>query len=317
MILILTGPNDPHADHVSQALAQRGADFVRFNPADFPVRANLSLRYDHVGQLQSSLRMGDTAIELTELQSVWLRRPKLPVPHAHIGDEKTRAFVAEECQIFVRDLWNAIASHWLPGQPMAIARAQFKASQLKQAADVGFELPPTLFTNSPDEFLAFYDRHGGNIVNKLVGVAFDRAVGDTFSRYTEVVSKRHVGYAASLQYCPVILQAYVPKRMELRITVVGKQVFAAEIHSQVTHHTRHDWRRYDMRQTPHLPHALPPEIQERCVRWSNGSSFAMEQSIWSSLRTVVTSSLRSTRTDSISGSSRQLACRSPQPSAIY
>ena len=63
-------------------------------------------------------------------------------------------------------------------------------------------------------------------------------------------SKRDVGYAASLEYCPMILQAYVPKQPELRITVVGRQVFAAEIHSQQTHHTRHDWRRYDLSNTP-------------------------------------------------------------------
>ena len=77
---------------------------------------------------------------------------------------------------------------------------------------------------------------------------------------------RDVGYAASIEYCPVIFQAYVPKRFELRITVVGQQVFAAEIHSQQTHHTRHDWRRYDLSNTPHFPHALPEEVQQLCVR---------------------------------------------------
>jgi hypothetical protein len=266
MIVILTEPNDPHADHVSQILAQRGADFVRFDPADFPVRANLSVRYEAGGQMQSLLCIGGNAVELTGVQSVWLRRPRMPVPDPQIGDDRTRAFVADECKTFVQDLWNAIACRWLPGRPAASARGEFKASQLKQAVEVGFEIPPTLFTNSPDEFLAFYDRHGGNIVSKLIGPAFTRAFGDSLHRYTEVVSKRHVGYAASIQHCPVLLQAYVPKRMELRITVVGEKVFAVEIHSQVTHHTRHDWRRYDTNQTPHLSHALPPEVRDRCVR---------------------------------------------------
>ena len=64
----------------------------------------------------------------------------------------------------------------------------------------------------------------------------------------------------------MIFQAYVPKRVELRITVVGQQVFAAEIHSQHTHHTRHDWRRYDLDETPHFPHALPPDVAQRCLR---------------------------------------------------
>jgi glutathione synthase/RimK-type ligase-like ATP-grasp enzyme len=67
----------------------------------------------------------------------------------------------------------------------------------------------------------------------------------------------------------MILQAYVPKQLELRITVVGQQIFAAEIHSQQTHHTRHDWRRYDLSNTPHFPHELPLEVSERCIQLVN------------------------------------------------
>lgn len=268
MILILTQPFDPHADHVAQMLSARGAEFVRFNPADFPARAGLSVGYAANGHMRSFLRLGETAIDLTQLQSVWSRRPRPPVPHEEIRDAATREFVAQDCQTFVQDLWDSLPCRWLPGHPAAIHRAQLKASQLRLAAELGLELPPTLVTNSREEFLDFYSQHNGNVVSKLVGPAFDRTVGEAASicRYTEVVSRRDAGYAASLQYCPVILQAYVPKRLELRITVVGQDVFAAEIHSQHTHHTRHDWRRYDLSHTPHFPHALPPEVRERCVR---------------------------------------------------
>jgi hypothetical protein len=65
---------------------------------------------------------------------------------------------------------------------------------------------------------------------------------------------------------PIIFQSYVPKRIEVRVTGVGERVFAAEIHSQATHRTRLDWRRYDLDVTPHYPHALPREIEERCAR---------------------------------------------------
>ena len=268
MILILTQPFDPHADRLSQMLEERGAEFVRFNPADFPARANLSVGYAANGKMQSFLRLEETAIDLAQLQSVWNRRPRPPVPHEQIQDAGTREFVAMDCQTFVQDLWNALPCPWLPGRPAAIRRAELKASQLRLAAELGMELPPTLVTNSRAEFLDFYCRHNGNVVSKLAGPAFDRTVGASafICRYSEVVSKRDVGYAASLQYCPMILQAYVPKRLELRITVVGQDVFAAEIHSQHTHHTRHDWRRYDLCRTPHFPHALPQEVQQRCVR---------------------------------------------------
>lgn len=268
MILILTQPFDPHADHVAQMLGERGAEFLRFNPADFPAQASLSAGYSSEGQMRSSLRIGANEIDLTQIQSVWTRRPQAPVPHAEIQDAALREFIASDCRTFVQDLWNALPCPWLPGHPAAIHRAQFKVSQLRLAAELGLELPATLITNNREQFLDFYNQHNGNIISKVVGAGFDRFMADaaSVSRYTEVVSKRDVAYAASLQYCPMILQAYVPKRLELRVTIVGREVFAAEIHSQHTHHTRYDWRRYDMGQTPMFPHALPPEVQARCVR---------------------------------------------------
>ena len=63
-----------------------------------------------------------------------------------------------------------------------IRQAEFKATQLKLAGALGFELPPTLFTNSPEEFLEFYRRHNGNIVSKLAGCAFYRSAVKGFTR---------------------------------------------------------------------------------------------------------------------------------------
>jgi glutathione synthase/RimK-type ligase-like ATP-grasp enzyme len=266
MILILTESFDPHADYLAQKLWERGADFVRFNPAQFPSQAEVSLSYSFRGNARYTLRVGEESIDLNSLKSVWYRRPKPPVPHEELTDKVSRDFVEEECKTFVSNVWNSLDCLWLPAPPLEIERTQFKASQLKVAAALGFELPPTLFTNSPQDFLEFYRQHNGNIVSKLVGSSFHRFAGNVFSRYTEVVSKRDVGYAQAIHYCPIIFQAYVPKRIELRITVVGHKVFAAEIHSQETNHTRHDWRCYDHHKTPYFPHELPPDVEQHCVQ---------------------------------------------------
>jgi glutathione synthase/RimK-type ligase-like ATP-grasp enzyme len=120
-------------------------------------------------------------------------------------------------------------------------------------------------TNSPADFLDFYRQHNGQVVYKQIGAAFIQYAGDKFIRFTEVVSKRDVAYAQSVRSCPLIFQAYVPKRVELRVTVVGREVFPAEIHSQQTNQTRHDWRRYDFGKTLYQPHKLPSEVRERCL----------------------------------------------------
>ncbi len=266
MILILTQLLDPHADYVGQKLQERGADFVRLNPAQFPSQAAVSLSYSSTGHARYTLRMGEESIDLNCVEAVWYRRPEPPIPHEEITDKLSRQYVEEECKTFLNDAWNSLDCLWLPASPSVIRRAELKAFQLKIAGALGFELPPTLFTNSPQDFLDFYRQHNGHIVCKLAGTSFFHLAGTAFNRYTQVVSKRDVGYVRGVRYCPIIFQAYVPKRLELRITVVGREVFAAEIHSQQSNHTRHDWRRYDFYETPYLPHELPQDVGHRCLQ---------------------------------------------------
>lgn len=266
MILILTDPGDTHSDFVIDILKRRGAEYLRFDPEDFPTRAKVSLSYNLTGDRRLNLRLNQTTFDLSTVHSVWTRRPGLPRAGEQVQDSTVREFVASECQGYLRDIWNSLPASWLPAPPAVLMRAHFKMSQLQLASELGFELPPTLVTNCPDEFLAFYQEHQGQVISKLVGSAFQRVAGNEFVRYTEFVSHRQIGYASAVQRCPVILQAYVPKRLELRITVVGKRVFAAEIHSQHTHHTRYDWRRYDYDQTPHFEHQLPTSVADQCVQ---------------------------------------------------
>jgi glutathione synthase/RimK-type ligase-like ATP-grasp enzyme len=265
MILILTGDTDPHADLVIEALRQRGAEWVRFNPARFPSGAEIAFSCTAAGQVRSLLRAGEETVDLDRVTAVWYRRPEPPEPHAEITDPGMREYVTEECRFTLNDLWETLDCRWVPALPSVIRRAEFKAAQLKVAGTLGFELPPTLLTNSPEALLEFYRRHDTDVISKLAGPSFIASFGDQLVRYTDVVSRRDIGYARSVRYCPVLFQAYVPKRVELRVTVVGQTVLAAEIHSQASNHTRHDWRRYDWYQTTYLPHELPREVERRCL----------------------------------------------------
>lgn len=266
MLLILTELEDVHANHIEEKLKERGADYLRFNPAQFPSQAEVSLSYSQTGQVQSILQIGEEIIELSRLKTLWFRRPLLPTAHENITDRVSRDYIQDECNNFLQDVWNLLSCRWVPAPFPVIRRAELKASQLKIAASLGFEIPPTLFSNSPKAFLEFYRQHNGNMISKLPGMFLYKHTGTVMNRYTHVVSKRDVGYADSVRYCPMIFQAYVPKRVELRITVVGQKVFAAEIHSQKSNHTRYDWRRYDRFATPYLPHELPRDIEQRCLK---------------------------------------------------
>ena len=119
---------------------------------------------------------------------------------------------------------------------------------------------------TPDAFLAFHEARRGATITKRAAPSqrLTAADGEKLVRYTEPVRPRDLLHVEDLRLCPLLVQPYVPKRLELRVTVVGHQVFAAAIDSQATNHTRLDWRRYDDAGTPITPFALPGEVANRC-----------------------------------------------------
>ena len=178
-----------------------------------------------------------------------------------------REVVEQDCREFLASVWDSFTCRALPGSPSTMKVAQRKATLMDRARALGFEIAPTIFTNDPAEFLGLYREQNGRLISKITAsLTLRTRMGQDFARYTNAVTTRDVAHAQSVAHGPIVFQSYVPKRIEVRVTVVGERVFAAEIHSQTTHRTRLDWRRYDLGVTPHYPHALPREIEERCAR---------------------------------------------------
>jgi hypothetical protein len=265
MILILTNEKDEHADHVINMLAKQDVASVRFDSVEFPQRASISVQYGPQGACRQLLRSKDASLDLNSVKAVWYRRPGFPVASESLPNKSAHGYVTQECYLVLQGLWAASGAAWLPGPPAAVRYADQKILQLQIAAKLGFELPPTLITNYPADLLDFYSGHEGQIVSKLAGSAFVYHVGLGMVRFTELVSKRDIASYQAVAHCPTIFQCYIEKQLELRITVVGEHVFAAEIHSQATNHTRYDWRRFDSGRTPYHIHALPSEVAQQCI----------------------------------------------------
>jgi hypothetical protein len=266
VILIITRPDDAHAAVMLPRLARRGVEVARFSHASFPQRAQLSLRCGEGGATQQVLRVEGTSLDLARVTAVWYRRPQQPIVHEHVRDEATRRWVDTQCAAFLESVWNTHPGLWFPGTPARIEQASSKARQLELAQSLGLEIPSTLITNSPTEVLEFYKRHRGKVVRKAVKSADVFAADGSRARpFTYPVSRRDLAHVHATECCPTIVQAYVEKRVELRVTVVGQQVFAAEIDSQHANHSRYDWRHHDTANTPHRAHDLPARLQRACV----------------------------------------------------
>src|SRR5215471_14727493 len=134
MILILTESSDPHADAVIARLQERGAAVVRFNPADFPARASISVAYSADGLDAATLETPAATIDLAGLTAVWWRRPQSPAADEAEANPVTRAYMAEECRVVLNDIWHVLPCRAVPAAPAVLRRAELKAAQLAVAA---------------------------------------------------------------------------------------------------------------------------------------------------------------------------------------
>jgi putative peptide maturation system protein len=268
MILILAAGDDEHAAAVEPELRRRGASVLWLDLSELPAQGEISVAYEPGERARPRLRVRHSEIDLRAVTAVWSLRPRAPVPHDNVPAGAVRDYVKQE----TLDAWIGVSAllecPWLPAPRWQEQRASHKPLQLQVASELGFEIPPTLITNSRQDFLDFYRRHNGAIVSKTVHnrlLPVDPSEGYTAYVLTEVVANRDAGYADTVRYCPVTVQPYVDKRVELRVTVVGDRVFPVALESQWTNHTRHDWRRGDHHHGRYAIHDLPPADARRCV----------------------------------------------------
>jgi hypothetical protein len=266
MLLILSNQEDAHVPMVLAKLDQRGAEYLWFDPSRFPGEAQVSFGCSASGVTERLLTCGGRTYDLSKVRAVWYRRPGAPAAGADVTDPTHRQYVDQSSERFLTGVWETLECRWLPGKPTAHRLAHNKVVQLPLAARLGFLLPDTLITNAPARFIDFYADCDARLVSKsLIPMNIVRDDEDHIISYTHPVHRRQLANAQAVRHSPVIFQSYVPKSSELRVTVIGRKVFAAEIPSQESQTTRHDWRHDYDGNVPYRSYHLPAEVERRCV----------------------------------------------------
>lgn len=257
MILVVTNRRDITTDFVVLELQRRGLAYCRLNTEAF-ASAVVSWRPIE-GRWQ--LRIEGQALDLSDVGAGYYRRPVLPEPPKGY-DAETRAYAIGEWSAALKSLYGVIGDRWL-NSPNMIDQAEDKPRQLRLASTLGFAIPETLVTNDLDaarEFVAEGGFIGKPLRQALVkGQAGDRVV------FTSRVDFAGVNDPDVMRAMPIILQREIPKRMDIRVTVVGQRVFAAAIDSQGNPETMVDWRRTAAPDLPHVAHELPESLSAQCV----------------------------------------------------
>ncbi len=263
MILIVTNQADYTADFLILKLIQQGIDFVRFNTEDFPQKVQLSVEFA-ANQLDGALSIQNRELKLKTITGIWYRRPVPSVISDSIVDPAAKQFAEAECREALEGFWRIVPAFWI-SNPDQLRIAESKMLQLAKAARLGFVIPKTLITNSPQSALDFYKTRNTRLIYKPLRYAQITREDRNGLIYTNVIEEQHAAQLETIQYAPGIFQPYIAKQTELRVTVVGSQVFAVEIHSQDVPEAQQDWRRTDAIQLRHTPYTLPESIASKCI----------------------------------------------------
>ncbi len=255
-VLIISTKVDSATDDVVNRLNQRGVRLHRLNTEDFPFSKTITYEPGRGPVLWVE---GE---RVPAPSTIWYRRIRTPSTPAGM-DEGISDFCRTETRAAITGSVIGSSARWM-SMPSAIWAAEHKPFQLTMAAQHGLTIPRTLITIDPAKIRQAYREFKGMIVKPtrtghLIKNGVEHAI------YTSRVLAEHLEEIDSARWSPSIYQEHTPKRYDIRVTIVGRTVFAAAIDSQSDPAATTDWRQTTNPNLPHLPHTLPTGITERLL----------------------------------------------------
>ncbi|MFB9674794.1 MvdC/MvdD family ATP grasp protein [Streptosporangium vulgare] len=263
--MIISSHRDDSVHAVLPKLQERGVPLLWWDEADYPGASTLTAGCLDGHWCQTLTYRGET-YDLSKVRAVWDRRPDRPSA-LEVPEPSQRAFAEHTAKVALSGAYDLmVGARWMPALPQHAAAIDNKLLHLRRATELGLTVVDTVVTNDPEVLVPVWNRTGGRMITKTLEFRPFALDGENGHLYTATVPRRRLTGRHRLRHGPAILQPNVPKAYELRVTVVGEQVFAARIDSQASRMTTVDWRHYHDAKVGYAAYDLPRDIGDRCVR---------------------------------------------------
>jgi glutathione synthase/RimK-type ligase-like ATP-grasp enzyme len=271
-VLIVTGMDDVHADAVIPLLEQADEQVVRLNTDNFADNATFTI--DSQGWTGAfELRDSARSLALDEVTSVWYRKPVPIKPRPDLAFAPARDFAAGEYEAFLRCLYGLLADKFWISDYWRIRAASQKLPNLRIAAQLGLRTPRTMVTTNDADARRFAEDCGWSLLAKPFALTTFKTQAETHTSWDSFSTKVNFDtferLAPSLALAPTLLQQYVDKLVELRVTIVGRSLFCTSIDSQKHAFAQEDWRAVDVEELAHQEFNLPLGIAEKLLAFNH------------------------------------------------
>lgn len=251
MILLCGIPTETPLVRVREELERLAATVVVLNQRRFDdIELDLEITE---GRVAGVLRIDARSFALEEFSAVYTRvmdEQRLPELDGEPpwSPSRRRARMLHD----VLGQWCEIASARVVNRARPQGSNFSKPYQAQLIREQGFAIPETLITNDPDLVRAFLSRHGRVVYKSISGV---RSI-------VKLLGPADLERIEHIRWCPVQFQAYV-LGTDVRVHVVGEEVFATAVHSEATDYRY--GRRDDLDVADLRAVELPEELAARCV----------------------------------------------------
>lgn len=264
-VLIITHTKDNvSVDKVTEFINQAGGEAIRFNVDRYPVDYRLTSVYN--GRTwQVLLENGQESHSLDDITACWYRRSfNLGTGLKEMLDKEYLGPTMLEVK---RTLFGMLES--LPcfhiERYSVYRRLDSKEEQLRMAEKHGLKIPATCISNSPEHAKQFIDACEHVITKMQSSFAIYRGEHEHVV-FTNELTSEHLHDLDSLTLCPMTFQEKLEKKLELRVTIVGKKIFAFSIDSQRVVNAKVDWRKEGASMIDDWqPYRLPAAIEAKLL----------------------------------------------------
>lgn len=229
-VLVITRDQDTAADTVVTRLLDQGLRVARFDIGDFPESlTQAAYLIPGRGRWTGSLKGSHRDVDLSTVRAVWHRKPAPVSIHPGLTEAEGK-WAAAEATAGLGGLLAALPdAHWV-NHPDRNKAADHKPRQLALADACGLAVPESLLTNDPEQARNFchLNRDAGVIYKPLTGGP-GHWDGKAVALWADTVTADQItdGVARTSH----LFQVRVPCAYAVRLTVVGRHLFAVRIHT--------------------------------------------------------------------------------------
>jgi glutathione synthase/RimK-type ligase-like ATP-grasp enzyme len=253
IILVLASRLDAHADAIVSHCYERKIHVVRLDVEDFWPNAS-TINWTVTNETSSAiLDWQGRRIDTDHVFSIYCR--DFSFAKCNPSEDIRTQLIYAEARASLYGFFRCLENIYWMNPPWYDELADNKLYQTDCARKIGFTVPKTLVTNDPQAFLNFYKECNQNVIIKQLSeicLIDDSELQNAehshdseataYGFYTQKIRPEHLDKIEEIIITPCLFQENIKKKADIRVTVVGDQVFSALIDSQGHPETVIDFR---------------------------------------------------------------------------